>query len=72
MTTPTQAIQFFTSLRDRKDINSRERQVALKRWAQFGETFFIRNGIKFTFTDEAINCDCGKGIHCPLVKTFGK
>lgn len=68
--TPSTAIGFFNDLRDRREINSREHRIALKRWAQTGtQTYIVRDRSKIVFTNEAIGCDCGKGICCPLVKS---
>lgn len=73
-TSPSQAIAFFTELRDRGHISTRERGLALKRWAQShsGTTWLIQKGRAFRFDSEAITCDCGKGLQCPLVKVGGQ
>lgn len=67
--TPGAAIAWFREQHERGDIDRRTRDAALKRWAQSGtRTWLTRNGWKFTIGNDAIACDCGKGIYCPLVK----
>lgn len=72
MTTPSEAIRFFRDLADNKEITEREKQVALKRWAQVGAgyTWFVRQGVKFLIPNDAMTCDCGKGLYCSMIGQY--
>lgn len=60
-------VAHFRELRREGEITGRERDMALKRLAQYGRAWIVRQGIRYTWQDEAIGCDCGKGILCPAV-----
>lgn len=64
------ALVWFGDQQERGDISRRTREVAMKRYAQSGghRTWFVKDGWRFTISNDAIACDCGKGIYCPLVK----
>lgn len=66
--TPAQIITFFRGLNETHEITAHESRMAMKRWAQTGRASIIRKGVRYTWTVEAFDCDCGKGIHCPLIK----
>lgn len=73
MTTNTitlgQAVVWFADQHQRGDITRRTKDVALRRYAQSGghRTWFVKDGWRYTIGNDAIACDCGKGIYCPLV-----
>lgn len=64
-------IEHFRELRRAGEITLREQEIALKRYAQTGRAHIIRKGVRYTWTEEAIGCGCGKGIYCPAVKQRG-
>ena len=66
--TPATAIAYFRYQNETGAMSKRDAQMALKRWAQTGHAWIVRSGTKYVWTEEAFDCDCGKGILCPAVR----
>ncbi len=49
-------------------ITARELNRAGKAWAKGGPLKIRRKGWVITVTVEAMNCDCGKGLMCPMME----
>ena len=49
-------------------ITAREKNRAGLVWAKGGPLTFRLKGWNVTVPAEALDCDCGKGLHCPLTE----
>lgn len=63
---PSAVVQWLRANVEAKNVTKAEAQRMGKRWSVLGELALQKGEVAVFVTAEALECDCGKGLYCPL------
>jgi hypothetical protein len=65
-TSPSNVIRYCRELTDTGELTKAQAQRMMKRWSITGALALQVEDFAIFVTEEGMNCDCGKGLYCPL------
>lgn len=65
-TSPSNVIRWCREQVELGELTKAQAERMMKRWAITGALAIQVGDTAFFVTEEGMNCDCGKGLYCPL------